>query len=136
MQTLEDLGLMPWLEALPAGLDTELGADSGGLSAGQAQLLAFARVFLKDPGLVVLDEASSRLDPLTEQLIERAVDRLLENRTGIIIAHRLQTVERADQILILEQGQTVEYGDRAELAHNSQSRFAALLRAGALLPLS
>ncbi len=134
-QTLDDLGLMPWLEALPAGLDTELGADSGGLSAGQAQLLAFARVFLKDPGLVVLDEASSRLDPLTEQLIEQAVDRLLENRTGIIIAHRLQTVKRADQILILEQGQAVEYGDRAELAHNSQSRFAALLRAGALIPL-
>lgn len=135
LQTLDDLGLLPWLEGLPQGLDTELGADSGGLSAGQAQLLAFARVFLKNPGLVVLDEASSRLDQLTEQLIERAVDRLLENRTGIIIAHRLQTVERADQILILEQGQAVEYGDRAELAHNSQSRFAALLRAGGLLPL-
>ncbi|MGF1568222.1 MAG: ABC transporter ATP-binding protein [Nodosilinea sp.] len=135
LQTLNDLGLMPWLEMLPAGLDTKLGADGGGLSAGQAQLLAFARVFLKNPGLVVLDEASSRLDPLTEQLIEQAVDRLLENRTGIIIAHRLQTVERADQILILEQGQAVEYGDRTELAHNSQSRFAALLKAGALLPL-
>ncbi|MBE9110003.1 ABC transporter ATP-binding protein [Nodosilinea sp. LEGE 07298] len=130
LQTLEELGLMPWLEALPAGLDTELGTDSGGLSAGQAQLLAFARVFLKDPGLVVLDEASSRLDPLTEQLIERAVDRLLENRTGIIIAHRLKTVERADQILILERGQAVEYGDRVALAQNSQSRFARLLRAG------
>ncbi|MEA5451742.1 ABC transporter ATP-binding protein [Leptolyngbya sp. CCNP1308] len=130
LQTLEDLGLMPWLEALPAGLDTELGADSGGLSAGQAQLLAFARVFLKDPGLVVMDEASSRLDPQTEQLIERAVDRLLENRTGIIIAHRLKTVERADQILILEQGQAVEYGDRADLAQDAQSRFARLLRSG------
>ncbi|MBD2110312.1 ABC transporter ATP-binding protein [Nodosilinea sp. FACHB-141] len=130
LQTLEDLGLMPWLEALPQGLDTELGADSGGLSAGQAQLLAFARVFLKDPGLVVLDEASSRLDPLTEQLIERAVDRLLVNRTGIIIAHRLKTVERADQILILEQGQAVEYGDRITLAQDPNSRFAQLLRLG------
>ncbi len=135
LQTLDDLGLRSWLEGLPQGLDTELGADSGGLSAGQAQLLAFARVFLKNPGLVVLDEASSRLDPLTEQLIERAVDRLLENRTGIIIAHRLRTVERADQILILEQGQVVEYGDRTALAQDPQSRFAALLRAGALLPL-
>ncbi|MBD1918271.1 MULTISPECIES: ABC transporter ATP-binding protein [Cyanophyceae] len=135
LQTLEDLGLMPWLEALPAGLDTELGADSGGLSAGQAQLLAFARVFLKDPGLVVLDEASSRLDPLTEQMIERAVDRLLVNRTGIIIAHRLKTVERADQILILEQGQAVEYGDRISLAQNPASRFAHLLQIGTVAGL-
>jgi ABC-type multidrug transport system fused ATPase/permease subunit len=131
LQTLDHLGLLPWLEGLPQGLDTELGADSGGLSAGQAQLLAFARVFLKNPGLVVLDEASSRLDPLTEQLIERAVDRLLENRTGIIIAHRLRTVERANQILILEQGQVVEYGDRTVLGQDPQSRFARLLRAGA-----
>ncbi|MGG6242415.1 ABC transporter ATP-binding protein [Nodosilinea sp. AN01ver1] len=130
LRTLEELGLMPWLEALPAGLDTELGADSGGLSAGQAQLLAFARVFLKNPGLVVLDEASSRLDPLTEQLIERAVDRLLENRTGIIIAHRLKTVERADQILILEQGRVAEYGDRPSLVANPASRFAQLLKLG------
>ncbi|MBW4460421.1 MAG: ABC transporter ATP-binding protein/permease [Nodosilinea sp. WJT8-NPBG4] len=132
LQTLDELGLMPWLEALPQGLDTELGADSGGLSAGQAQLLAFARVFLKDPGLVVLDEASSRLDPLTEQLIERAVDRLLVNRTGVIIAHRLETVERADQILILEQGQAVEYGDRATLLTNPNSQFSRLLKVGAM----
>ncbi|MBE9160704.1 ATP-binding cassette domain-containing protein, partial [Nodosilinea sp. LEGE 06152] len=136
LQTLEDLGLIPWLEALPAGLDTELGADSGGLSAGQAQLLAFARVFLKDPGLVVLDEASSRLDPLTEQLIERAVDRLLANRTGIIIAHRLKTVERADQILILDQGRAVEYGDRATLVQKPTSRFAQLIRAGSAVELA
>jgi len=136
LQTLDELGLTPWLEGLPQGLDTELGADSGGLSAGQAQLLAFARVFLKDPGLVVLDEASSRLDPLTEQLIERAVDRLLENRTGIIIAHRLKTVERADQILILERGQIMEYGDRNSLASNPESRFAQLLQAGAVVERS
>lgn len=130
LETLEALGLMPWLEALPQGLDTQLGADSGGLSAGQAQLLAFARVFLKDPGLVILDEASSRLDPMTEQLIERAVDRLLENRTGIIIAHRLKTVARADQILVLEAGRMVEYGDRATLLNNPRSRFAQLLHIG------
>jgi len=135
LHTLEDLGLMPWLEQLPQGLDTELGADSGGLSAGQAQLLAFARVFLKDPGLVVLDEASSRLDPLTEQLITQAVERLLANRTGIIIAHRLKTVARADQILILDQGQIVEYGDRISLAGDPNSRFAHLLRAGSTVEL-
>ncbi|WP_121969917.1 ABC transporter ATP-binding protein [Leptolyngbya sp. BC1307] len=130
LKTLADLGLMPWLERLPQGLDTQLGADSSGLSAGQAQLLAFARVFLKDPGLVILDEASSRLDPTTEALIERAVDRLLGKRTGIIIAHRLETVRRADQILILEQGRVVEYGDRIGLACDARSNFSRLLQAG------
>lgn len=130
LKTLADLGLMPWLERLPQGLDTQLGADSSGLSAGQAQLLAFARVFLKDPGLVILDEASSRLDPTTEALIERAVDRLLGKRTGIIIAHRLETVRRADQILILEQGRVVEYGDRIDLACDARSNFSRLLQAG------
>ncbi len=128
LPTLADLGLMPWLERLPQGLDTQLGADSGGLSAGQAQLLAFARVFLKDPGLVILDEASSRLDPTTAALIEQAVDRLLNQRTGIIIAHRLETVRRADQILILEQGRVVEYGDRLTLTSSPTSRFSQLLQ--------
>ena len=129
LKTLGDLGLMPWLKRLPKGLDTELGADSSGLSAGQAQLLSFARVFLKNPGLVILDEASSRLDPATETLIERAVDRLLSNRTGIIIAHRLKTVMRADQILILEKGEMLEYGDRITLMQNPHSRFSQLLKA-------
>ncbi|UAJ72239.1 ABC transporter ATP-binding protein [Synechocystis sp. PCC 7339] len=128
LQTLRDLGLEPWLATLPSGLDTELGTDGGGLSAGQAQLLAFARVFLKDPGLVILDEASSRLDPLTEQLIEGAINRLLEHRTGIIIAHRLKTVERADQILILDRGKMLEYGDRLSLLANPQSHFRQLLK--------
>jgi ATP-binding cassette subfamily B protein len=127
---LADLGLLDWLWTLPHGLDTELAAGSGGLSAGEAQLLAFARVFLRDPGLVILDEASSRLDPATERLIERAVDRLLAGRTGIIIAHRLGTVQRADQILILEDGHIREYGPRETLAHDDGSRFAALLRMG------
>ncbi|MGC1310534.1 MAG: ABC transporter ATP-binding protein [Phormidesmis sp.] len=129
LQTLAELGLLPWLKQLPQGLDTALGADSSGLSAGQAQLLAFARVFLKDSGLAILDEASSRLDPTTERLIERAVDRLLEKRTGIIIAHRLRTVMWADQILILEQGRVVEYGDRATLISNRNSHFYRLLEA-------
>ena len=91
LAVLEELGLLPWFRSLPDGLDTML-AGGGGLSAGEAQLLAFTRVFLRDPGLVILDEASSRLDPATERLIERAIDRLLAERTGIIIAHRLATV--------------------------------------------
>ncbi|MEB3337531.1 MAG: ABC transporter ATP-binding protein, partial [Leptolyngbyaceae bacterium] len=109
-KTLATVGLGSWLETLPAGLETLLGTDGIGLSAGQAQLLAFARVFLKNPGLVILDEASSRLDPQTEALIEQAIAQLFTNCTGIIIAHRLQTVQRADQILILEQGRVLEYG--------------------------
>jgi ATP-binding cassette subfamily B protein/ATP-binding cassette subfamily C protein len=129
-QTLEVLGLSEWLHSLSNGLDTKLGPDSSGLSAGQAQLLAFARVFLKNPGLVILDEASSRLDPATERLIEKAIDKLLIGRTSIIIAHRLTTVQRADQILILEKGEVREYGLREELIKNSSSRFAQLLKTG------
>lgn len=129
-QALEVLGLSSWLRSLPFGLDTQLGADRGGLSGGQAQLLAFARIFLKDPGLVILDEASSRLDPTTENLIERALDKLLQGRTGIIIAHRLATVQRADRILILENGKIIEYGDRQSLANDPDSRFAQLLKVG------
>jgi ATP-binding cassette subfamily B protein len=127
---LDQLGLGEWLAGLPHGLDTMLESGSGGLSAGQAQLLAFARIFLRDPGLVILDEASSRLDPATETLIERAVDRLLADRTGVIIAHRLATVERADDILILERGRVAEFGARADLAADPDSRFASLLRTG------
>lgn len=130
LDALEVLGLSGWLQSLPQGLDTLLGADSGGLSAGQAQLLAFARVFLKNPGLVILDEASSRLDPETENRIEYAVNKLLEGRTGVIIAHRLKTVQRADQILILEQGRIVEYSDRTTLVNDPDSRFAQLLKTG------
>ena len=130
LEVLEDVGLGGWLAGLPAGLDTELETGGKGLSAGEGQLLAFARVFLRDPGLVVLDEASSRLDPATEQRIERAVDRLLAGRTGIVIAHRLGTVQRCDQIMILSDGRIVEHGDRVALMTKPDSRFTQLLRAG------
>jgi ATP-binding cassette subfamily B protein len=129
-QVIDDLGLEAWFASLPQGLDTVLESGGGGLSAGEAQLLAFTRIFLQDPGLVILDEASSRLDPATEHLIERAVDRLVENRTAIIIAHRLGTVQRADEILILEQGNIGEYGPRAALAADPSSRFYHLLQTG------
>lgn len=130
VEVLENLGLYEWVQSLPEGLDTRLESDGGGLSAGEAQLLAFTRVFLRDPGLVVLDEASSRLDPATEQLIECAVGRLLENRTAIIIAHRLATVQRADQIMIINKGQIVELGSREYLATHSESRFFQLMQTG------
>jgi ABC-type multidrug transport system fused ATPase/permease subunit len=127
---IDQLELSEWYASLPEGLDTRLETGGRGLSAGEGQLLAFTRIFLRDPGLVILDEASSRLDPATEQLIERAVDKLLRDRTAIIIAHRLGTVLRADEIMILEDGEIVEYGDRVRLTENSDSRFYHLLQTG------
>lgn len=130
VEVLGDLGLGEWHASLPNGLDSLLDSGGGSLSAGEAQLLAFARVFLNEPGLVILDEASSRLDPLTEQRLERAVDKLLRERTCIIIAHRLATIERADQIVILEQGTVIESGARIKLAEDPSSRFSRMLAAG------
>ncbi len=130
LHVIHDLGLGDWLKALPNGLDTVLESGGGGLSAGEAQLLAFMRIFLQDPGLVILDEASSRLDPATEHLLERAVGRLVQGRTAIIIAHRLGTVLRADEIMILRDGRISEQGDRAALAGDPASQFCGLLHAG------
>jgi ABC-type multidrug transport system fused ATPase/permease subunit len=127
---LRSLKLWDWVQSLPQGLDTSLAAGGQGLSAGEAQLLAFARVFLKNPGLLILDEASSRLDPATETRMERAIDRLFAGRTGVVIAHRLKTLDRADDILILENGRVVEYGVRTALAADPRSRYAQLLQTG------
>lgn len=129
LAALADLGLLPWYQTLPAGLDTMLGSDNGGLSAGQAQLLAFVRVLLKNPGLVILDEASARLDPATERMIEHAIARLLQGRTAIVIAHRLATIQKVDEILVLEDGRILEHGSRNILANDPSSRFALLLQA-------
>lgn len=130
MTVIDTLELGEWFARLPDGLNTELQAEGSSLSAGEAQLLAFTRVFLQDPGLIILDEASSRLDPATERLIERAVDKLLHNRTGIIVAHRLATVQRADEILILQDGRIQEHGLRHQLVADPTSRFAQLLQTG------
>lgn len=127
---LEELGLGDWLRSLKEGLDTMLDSGGGSLSAGEAQLLAFARVFLQNPGLVILDEASSRLDPLTEQRLEKAVDRLLRERTCIIIAHRLSTIQRADRIAIMDNGVLAELGEREKLASDPSSRFSRMLAVG------
>ena len=117
------IGLGDWLAGLPDGLDTEL----GGVSAGEAQLLALARAALADPGLVVLDEASSRLDPATERRISDSVDRLLTNRTGVLIAHRLSSLSRVDKIAVIADGRIIEYGFRTDLAADPDSRFSAML---------
>ena len=128
--TLKELELGDWFSSLPKGLDSELETGSRSLSAGEAQLLAFTRVFLKNPGLVILDEASSRLDPATEHKLERAMDKLLRGRTAIIIAHKLHTLHRADDVLILEKGIVVEYSNRVQLAADTTSRFYQLLLTG------
>jgi len=127
---LAEVGLDAWLAGQPDGVRTVLA--TGSLSAGEAQLLAFARVLLRDPGVVILDEPSSRLDPATEALLTRAMQRLLQGRTAIVIAHRLDTVARADDILVLGEGRVLEFGAREHLARDPHSRYSALLRAGQL----
>jgi ATP-binding cassette, subfamily B, bacterial len=127
---LEELELGDWLRGLPDGLDTRLETGSRSLSAGEGQLLAFARIFLRRPGLIILDEASSRLDPATEGRIERAIDRLLAGRTAIVVAHRLGTVQRSGEIMILEDGRVCEFGAREQLARDPDSRFYQLMQTG------
>jgi ATP-binding cassette, subfamily B, bacterial len=123
---LERVGLGPWLAAQPGGLDVELEGGQS-VSAGEAQLLAFARAFLADPGVVILDEASSRLDPLTEAHITAAMHALLDGRTAIIVAHRLATLDEVDAIAVVDGGRVVEHGPRMALAADRRSRFARLL---------
>lgn len=129
-ELLAALGMEPWLAALPDGLDTVLGPD-GAMSAGQGQILACARLLLRNPDVVVLDEPSAKLDPATERLVHRAFERLLEGRTGVVVAHRLATVALADDILVMDRGEVVERGDRLALAANPSSRYAGLLRLAA-----
>jgi ATP-binding cassette, subfamily B, bacterial len=124
IRVIEDLGLGDWLARLPDGIDTMLDSGQGSMSAGEAQLLAICRVCLRDPGLIVLDEVSSRLDIETERLLQEALSRLLAQRTGFVIGHRVSTMNRADRIMILEQGQVVEIGERTALLRDEQSRFS------------
>ena len=130
LEAIRALELEDWYETLPKGLDTLLESGGKGLSAGEAQLLAFTRVFLRQPGLVILDEASSRIDPATSLRIERAIQRLLQGRSAIIIAHRLETVERVDEIMILDGGCIAECGLRQKLADDPSSLFHRLLQTG------
>jgi ATP-binding cassette subfamily B protein len=121
------IGLGAWVASLPDGLDTVLEGGQG-LSAGEGQLVAFARAFLADPDIVVLDEASSRLDPFTAERIASATRSLLAGRTAVVIAHRLETLAEVDEIAVLENGRLVELGGRARLAADDDSRYARLLR--------
>lgn len=127
--TIYQMGLKEWYENLNQGLNTKI-VPGGGMSSGEAQLLTLVRVFLRDPKLIILDEASSRLDPVTERFLEKALSTLIENRACIIIAHRLSTVERADHILILDKGEMQEYGLREKLRKDKNSRLNELLSYG------
>jgi ABC-type multidrug transport system fused ATPase/permease subunit len=125
-----ELGLTGWVAGLPDGLDTMLGPGGTTLSAGEEQLVAFARLLVRDVRIVVLDEATARMDPVTEARVVRAADRLLSGRTGILVAHRLSTTQRAEQVAVLESGRIVQQGPRARLAA-AEGPFRRLLDAAA-----
>ncbi|MEU4568499.1 ABC transporter ATP-binding protein [Micromonospora sp. NPDC023956] len=123
-RALHELGLDGWVAELPDGVQTRLGEGGYVLSAGQEQLVAFARILVRDPHVVILDEATARLDPVTETRVQRATERLLADRIGIVIAHRLSSVRRCDEVVVLSDGAVVEAGP----LHESE-RFARLLAA-------
>ncbi len=112
---LTELGLDSWVEGLPLGLRTEVGQRGESLSAGERQLVALARAYLADPDLLVLDEATSAVDPSTEVRLQRALDSLTRGRTSIAIAHRLSTAEAADEVVVVDAGRIVERGPHREL---------------------
>lgn len=127
---VEELGLTDWVAGLPEGLDTLLGPGGTSLSAGEEQLVAFARLLVRDVRVVVLDEATARMDPVTEARVVRAADRLISGRTGILVAHRLSTTERAEQVAVLESGRVAQQGPRTRLA-TTPGPFRDLLDAAA-----
>ena len=123
-----ELGLDAWVAGLPEGLDTLLGPGGTSLSSGEEQLVAFARLLVRDVRVVVLDEATARMDPVTETHVVRAAERLLSGRTGLLVAHRLSTTERAEQVAVLDGGRVVQQGPRARLA-GQPGPFRSLLEA-------
>ncbi|WP_432507043.1 ATP-binding cassette domain-containing protein [Kineococcus arenarius] len=127
-EAVDALGLREWVRALPDGLDTPLGPGGTVLSAGEEQLVAFARLLVRDVRVVVLDEATARMDPVTEHRVTAAAERLLAGRTGLLIAHRLSTTRRADAVAVLDGGRLVQHGPRARLA-GAPGPFADLLAA-------
>lgn len=128
---LDALGLREWAAALPDGLDTRLGPHGVTLSAGEEQLVAFARLLVRDVSVVVLDEATARMDPATAERVTHATRSLLAGRTGIVVAHRLSTARHADAVAVLDDGRLVEHGPWAELA-GGDGHFARLVAAAGL----
>jgi putative ABC transport system ATP-binding protein len=112
---ITELGLDAWIEGLPHGLATQVGQRGESLSAGERQLVAIVRAYLADPDLLVLDEATSAVDPSTEVRVQRALDGLTRGRTSVAIAHRLSTAEAADLVVVVDRGEIVEVGSHREL---------------------
>jgi putative ABC transport system ATP-binding protein len=127
-QALQELGLEDWLEHLPDGLETPVGQRGESLSAGERQLVSLARAYLADPDVIVLDEATSAVDPAADVRLQQAIEGLARGRTTITIAHRLSTAERADQILVLDDGYLIEQGTHAELVDLADGIYAGLHR--------
>lgn len=125
---IDELGLAEWVATLPAGLDTLLGPGGTRLSAGEEQLVAFARLLVRHVQVVVLDEATARMDPVTEARVVQAADRLIKGRTGVLVAHRLSTIERAEMVAVLDHGEVIQQGMRVDLAAED-GPFRRLLRA-------
>jgi len=115
LQAAMRIGQGEWLAYLPAGLDTNAGERGASLSMGQRQLVALARVLLKDPPILILDEATASVDPFTEAQIQEGLKEVMRDRTAIIIAHRLSTVRHVDRILVLRDGQIIEEGNHESL---------------------
>jgi putative ABC transport system ATP-binding protein len=116
-EAINDLGLRSWIEQLPEGLETRVGERGESLSVGERQLVALARAQVADPGLLILDEATSAIDPETEQMLEVTLERLAQGRTTISVAHRISTAERADLILVFDKGKIVEKGEHSHLVN-------------------
>ncbi|GAA1251829.1 ATP-binding cassette domain-containing protein [Oryzihumus leptocrescens] len=129
-RAVAELGLEGWVAGLPDGLDTPLGPGGTTLSSGEEQLVAFARLLVRHVRVVVLDEATARMDPVTEANVVRAAERLLSGRTGLLVAHRLSTTRRAEHVAVLEAGRVVQQGSRARLAAQP-GPFRRLLEAAA-----
>jgi ATP-binding cassette subfamily B protein len=110
-----EMGIDDWVDSLPDGLDTEVRERGGRFSAGERQLVALARAFLADPAVIVLDEATSNLDPETEAKVERALNVVLNSRTAVVIAHRLNSAERADRIVMMDSGRIIAKGRHHDL---------------------
>jgi ATP-binding cassette subfamily B protein len=115
LRALDDLGLLPWVAGLARGVDTEVGQRGESLSAGERQLVALARAFLADPDLLVLDEATSAVDPATEVRLQQALESVTRGRTSVAVAHRLSTAEAADLVVVVDAGRVVDVGTHDEL---------------------
>ena len=117
---------MTWIEKLPNGLDTRVGERGQSLSMGQRQLIAFARILLRNPAILIMDEATASLDPFSDLLVQKATNKILEGRTSIIIAHRLSTIKNADRIIVLSDGKILEEGNHQDLL-SKKGHYACLL---------